>query len=187
MTGDDMRKRPWELCRRLANPERLRLLRRVYNSGDGLNVGVATDDMTLGQPATSQYLLQLESLGLVRRERAGRYVNYTPDIRNANALIRPIAEMLLDHFTSGTTSLPCAYAFPALANAKRARIVHCLSVATTMTDEEVCERFNIHPRHLMRETRAILDCGLARHEGGRFVYVRPTDAIARAIIRESGV
>ena len=90
---------PWELCRKLANPERRALLRMVCEAKDGLNVGLAQDGAVgLEQSGTSQYLGQLWKLGLIRRVRSGRFVNYYADAENAHALVKDVAVALQERF-----------------------------------------------------------------------------------------
>ena len=58
-----MAKAFWKVCRKLANEERLDVLRRVMISStkQGLSVGQVSDMVRLGQPATSTYLAQLQN------------------------------------------------------------------------------------------------------------------------------
>ncbi len=50
-----------DVCRKLANEERVDVLRRVMiSSEEGLSVGQVADMVRLEQPATSVYLAQLE-------------------------------------------------------------------------------------------------------------------------------
>ena len=88
-------KEVWELCRRLNNPTRLKLLMDVYSQklDDGLNVGIAMDDNSLKQSATSAHLSALASLGIIRRCRSGRFVNYYPEISEESPSVAEIARL----------------------------------------------------------------------------------------------
>ena len=73
-----------ELCKLLHNPLRLEILRRVYDAKGGVNVGYLADEFTdsgLGLSGVSQYLKQLERIGVVKRERAGRTTPRTHRMR----------------------------------------------------------------------------------------------------------
>lgn len=179
-------KEPWELCKKLNNPERLALLRSVYRTEDGLNAGLAIESARLGQSGTSQYLKQLEDLGLIRRERAGRFVNYLPDLRNANIRIRPIGELLKTRLTAkGGADLTFTRHFPALMNARRARIVAALAACGELSGDEICDRFNIISKHLTREMKPIVDCGLASVAADIYRYIKPNDSISQEVIAQT--
>jgi DNA-binding transcriptional ArsR family regulator len=69
----------WKVCKKLANEERLDVLRHVILSpaDEGITVGQIADVVRLGQPATSIYLAQLQNdCGLVSSSREGRYCLY---------------------------------------------------------------------------------------------------------------
>ena len=86
-----------EMCKLLNNRLKLEILVRVFESEDGINVGYLADDMQnsgLGLSGVSQYLKQLERLGVVRRVRAGRYVNYEMDLRRADPKVRTAVEAI---------------------------------------------------------------------------------------------
>ena len=66
----------WKVCKKLANEERIDVLRHVMISleEEGIPVGQICDMVKLGQPATSTYLAQLQNdCGLVASTREGRY------------------------------------------------------------------------------------------------------------------
>ena len=127
----------------MANPERRSLLRMVCEAKDGLNVGIAQDGAEgLKQSGTSQYLGQLWKLGLIRRVRSGKYVNYYADAENAHALVQNVAVALQDRFRaeSGGNSHDEGYlpVMRVMGNAMRARIVGMLAREGQATREYVC-------------------------------------------------
>ena len=88
-----------DLCKLLRNPLRQRLLSRIYLSLDGVNVGFLVDmlsDAGLNQSGVSQYLKQMEQLGVIRREQAGRYVNYKADTQRANERVARAVRLIFE-------------------------------------------------------------------------------------------
>ena len=115
------------MCKLLSNPLRLEMLARVYSAADGVNVGVLADELSqsgIGQSGVSQYLKQLASLGVIRRIRSGRYVNYIrheapePAVRKA---IEAIASRMKKNRNRNF-----AYVFGVMMNPFRARVVDSL-------------------------------------------------------------
>ena len=76
----------------LADPTRLRLLKLLcqQHEPDALCVGALVGVLGVSQPAISQHLRVLKSVGLVRGERRGYHVHYSVDIealRHYQALV----------------------------------------------------------------------------------------------------
>jgi DNA-binding transcriptional ArsR family regulator len=67
----------WRTCRVLAGPTRLELLRRILEMPDQC-VAELTAAVGLSETRASQELRRLQSRGLVRTERSGRWVRYRP-------------------------------------------------------------------------------------------------------------
>ncbi len=175
----------WDICRKLNNPERLELLKRVYTAAYGLNIGLAQDSTSLGQSGVSQYMKQLEALGLVKRERSGRFVNYHPELQSGSLASRALVPLLMERFRVKNPDLSFTRAFPALMNPLRARIVALLAKSGILSPEAICDKFNIQSRHLARHMKPILDCALAKEEPGAFVYIPQSDPIVNTIIEQS--
>ncbi len=173
----------WEYCRKLNNEARLELLRQVYVSKFGLNVELAGDTSKLGQSGISQYMKQLEALGLVKRERIGRFVNYHPELKAATIVARTLVPLLMELFKSSRKpDLSFTHVFPALMNPLRARIVARLAKKGAMTFDEITDEFDIQPRHFSRHMTPILECALAVKDGDTYSYQPPSDPIAQTII-----
>ena len=69
----------WYVCKRLMNAERVDALRKVMLAPEPMIVTQLADMLRIKEPATSQYLTQLEvDCGLVASIREGRYVSYPP-------------------------------------------------------------------------------------------------------------
>lgn len=181
----------WELCRKLANPERRALLRKVCEARDGLNVGIAQDGNDgLKQSGTSQYLGQLWKLGLIRRVRSGKYVNYYADAENAHALVQNVAVALQERFRAESESnshdegyLPV---MRVMGNAMRARIVGMLAREGTANRDYVCDKTGLEVKALMRHLKSAFDIGLVQIDAGETLKVIPPfDSIAQLILKAS--
>lgn len=178
----------FDLCRRLDNPIRRELLRRVYTSLDGgYNVGLAQDNSGLGMSGTSQYLKQLEELGLIRRERCGRYVNYLADWSVAPTGIRDLAAQFHARFAEGGTLESLAPVFHAVMNPFRGRVLNWLSRGGSGEKSLLCERFNKRREILARDLKPAIDVGLLDmtdddETAGEYVYCPPTDPLALHIL-----
>ena len=179
----------WELCRKLANPERRSLLRRVCEARDGLNVGVAQDGSdALKQSGTSQYLGQLWKLGLIRRVRSGKYVNYYADAENATALVRDVALALQERFRAeaggGDRDEGYLPVMRVMGNAMRARIVGMLAREGSAGREYLCEKLGLYGRTFDRHIKPAIDMGLVECDEGDILRLNlPSDPIARLIVK----
>ena len=112
------------LCKLLSNPLRLEMLGRVCLAADGVNVGVLADDLSqsgIGQSGVSQYLKQLALAGVVRRMRAGRYVNYVRCDPPVPAVRKAVGAIVQRMKTSNDRDF--AYIFNVMMNPFRARVV----------------------------------------------------------------
>lgn len=176
-----------ELCKVLNNPLKLELLLRVHSVRDGANVGVLADEMSrrgLVLSGVSQYLKQLESLGVIRRSRDGRYVNYYPDLRGASADVKAVVEALVSRKGSLAELAPV---FAALMNPFRTRVVALLHKAGEISGVEICEKTQHSLRYLKRDLQAAVDAGLLwadDSEPALAVYrsCEPKDPIARLLV-----
>ena len=177
-----------DLCKKLYNPIRLELLKRAYTALDGgVNVGFAQDDSGLGISGTSQYLKQLEDLGLIRRERAGRYVNYLADWSHAPSDIGEIAALLSARFKANGEVESLVPFFGVMMNPLRARVVHYLAKGGDGTKTHLIERFKQSKRTFDRDLKPARDAGLLDMDdddatAGRYIYLAPSDPIALRII-----
>ncbi len=178
------------LCRVLANPLRLEILARIYCSQDGFNVGFLADEMQkhkLGVSAISQYLMQLERMGLIRRRREGRYVNYYPIFAGAPASIRGIVKLIVENLRS-QGSRDYARAFVALKNPFRARVVGLLSHKKSLSTEAICIRLEHEMRYLYRDLKSAIDAGLIRADGNcsdaSYFYIPPKSEIVQLMIEQ---
>ena len=179
----------WELCRKLSNHERRALLRMVCNSKDGLNVGIAEEESNgLQQSGTSQYLGQLWKLGLIRRVRSGRYVNYYPDAENAHVLIQDVAVALQERFRSeDKDTTPNEDYLPVMrvmGHAMRAKVIGMLSREGTLSLDYLCDKTGLTAKSLARHLKPAIEIGLVEEIGdGSLKINTPADPIARLLIK----
>ena len=175
-----------KLCKLLNNPLKLEMLSRVYLAKDGVNVGVLADEMSsrgLVMSGVSQYLKQFESLGVMRRERAGRYVNYCPNPKAAADMKSAVIAIV-----SRKENLPAlAPYFAALMNPFRAKVVAALRKAGEISGVEICERTEHQLRYLKRDLQAVVDAGLIWADDSEpslavYRYREPSDPVARLLV-----
>ena len=184
-------KEVWELCRRLNNPTRLKLLMDVYSQklDDGLNVGIAMDDNSLKQPATSSHLSALASLGIIRRCRSGRFVNYYPEISDESPRVAEIARLIRERWRTNPHNLAFSEVFPVMMNAFRAKAVANIALTDGITLLELAEKYDKEMRLVTRDLKPAVEGGLlsvsAEGPDGIYAYIPPADPIARRIVELS--
>jgi len=174
----------WDMCKLLSNPKRLNLLVRIYaEKHDGLNVGLAVEDAELGQPSTSAYLRQLEDIGLIRRERSGRFVNYYANTRLARDEISVVADMIMERVRLDPKDRDFAAHFPILMNPFRMRVLHFLHERGACSRISLCKKFDKDLRILTRDLTPAMDGGLiALGEDDTYRYLPPDEPATRRII-----
>lgn len=176
-----------EMCKLLNNPLRLEILLRTYAARDGMNVGLLADEMRplgLGVSAVSQYLRQLERLGVVRRERAGRYVNYVADVRRAHPKVRRAVEAVVAAAGKGDGLTPI---FAALMNPFRARAVAAVAKAGALSATDLCAKLRHQTKYLKRDLREAVDAGLLVADDtetalATYCYIVPADPTAQLLV-----
>ena len=179
-----------ELCKLLNNPLRLKMLMRVYASRDGVNVGILVDEMLnegLNQSGVSQYLKQLEHLGVIRRERAGRYVNYYADCTNCDSQVAEAVRRIVDRVRANG-DLDFTRFFGVLMNPFRAAVITYLAAGNAGDPAAICTAFGHQRRYLRRDLQVALDEGLLAVDDtseflGVYSYVKPSDKFVAALVR----
>lgn len=187
--------RVWELCRLLKNPKRLDLLVQIYRDCkdprlDGVSVNDMVDDGLLNQAATSEYLKQLEGIGLIRRQRVGKSVRYFPDYSSAEDAIRDFASLLRGRLQTERYGLDFIKYMPALSNAFRASAVNVIAENGRMSVEMLCDLFKRPPRFLFRDLKpAVVDTLLGTDDSENptvYWFQPPSDAIAQRLVELAG-
>jgi len=174
----------WDMCKLLNNPKRLNLLVRIYvEKHDGINVGLVLEHSNLVQSSTSAYLRQLEDIGLIRRERSGRFVNYYANTRSARDEVSVVADMIMERVRRNPKDRAFATHFHVLMNPFRLRVLHHLCENGNGSRAFLCEKFDKEPRILTRDIKPAVDAGLlALDDEESYRYLPPSDPIPRRII-----
>lgn len=185
--GDEV----WQLCRLLRNPKRLELLTRLYRdyrdpSLDGFTVGAAQDRALLKMSATSEYLKSLESIGVIRRRRIGRYTCYYPDTLRAKPAIREIATHMRQRLLQRSNDMSYVAILGVMGHALRASIINRLAVTGRQSLSQISEWTHKPPRALARDLKPAQIIGLLYCDTDDFdrTYACriPADPVAQLII-----
>ena len=189
----------WKVCKKLANEERIDVLRKVMAASEkeGLPVGQIADAVRLGQPATSTYLAQLQNeCGLVACTRAGRYCLYRAEPDAADAKSVALFQALKRFFRTETTgwtfangARPPAPTFlavlPALANAMRVQVLRFVRAEKRTDRVKVIAATGFSDINVRRHLACLPSCGLVENEDGDVFWREPADALSRLFIELS--
>ena len=194
-----MAKAFWKVCRKLANEERLDVLRRVMISStkEGLSVGQVSDMVRLGQPATSTYLAQLQNdCGLVASTRDGKYCLYRaepdPTDERLTRLCAALQKFFRDEsadfvFVNGRRPKPPPFLsiLPALANEARVRLLQIVRTEKRTDKPRLMKATGLTELNVRRHVACLSDCGLAEISGSEIVWREPSDPLSRLFIQLS--
>jgi len=189
----------WKVCKKLANEERIDVLRHVMISPEkeGIPVGQISDMVKLGQPATSIYLAQLQNdCGLVASTREGRYCLYraTPDVSDERimtlfAALQKFfrAESAGFVFVNGRRPKPPPFLsiLPALANEARVRLLQIVRTEKSMDKPRLMKATGLTELNVRRHVACLVDCGLSEINGCEIVWHEPSDSLSRLFIQLS--
>ena len=194
-----MAKTFWKVCRKLANEERIDVLRHVMISPEkeGLPVGQISDMVRLGQPATSIYLAQLQNdCGLVASTRDGKYCLYraTPDASDERivtlfAAMQKFfrAESSGFAFVNGRRPEPPPFLsiLPALANEARVRLLKIVKAEKRTDKPTLMKSTGQTELNVRRHVACLSDCGLVDINGSEIIWRDPSDPLSRLFIQLS--
>lgn len=172
-----------DLARLLANPLKRTIVLRVYAAKDGFNVGLLADEMRqegLGMAGVSQYLRQLEQIGIIRRYRCGKYVNYVGDARAANPAVRKAFELVLDRMRRDEGGFESV--FGVLRNPFRASVIAALSKGRCLSAATICDKTGHNIKVLKRDMQEALDAGLVETDGETYRFVEPSDSVVARLV-----
>ena len=189
----------WKVCKKLANEERIDVLRHVMISleEEGTPVGQISDMVKLGQPATSIYLAQLQNdCGLVASTREGRYCLYraTPDVSDERivtlfAALQKFfrAESAGFVFVNGRRPKPPPFlsVLPALANEARVQLLQIVKTEKRTDKSTLMKSTGLTELNVRRHVACLVDCGLAEINGGEIVWCEPSDPLSCLFIQLS--
>ncbi|KPK68068.1 hypothetical protein AMJ87_12450 [candidate division WOR_3 bacterium SM23_60] len=65
-----------DICKALGDPTRIKIIKLLSSRGRILCVGAIAHELGISQPAVSQHLKVLKSIGLIDDRRAGCHVHY---------------------------------------------------------------------------------------------------------------
>ena len=189
----------WKVCKKLANEERLDVLRRVMIASvdEGLSVGQIADVVRLGQPTTSVYLAQLQNdCGLVTSTRDGRYCLYraTPDASDER--ISSLFTALREYFRNESAGFafvngrrPSAPQFlsilPALANEARVRVLRVVRDEKHTDKNHIMSATGLTELNVRRHLECLLECGLAKGCFADISWIEPSDNLSKLFIQLS--
>ena len=184
-----------EMCRKLSNPKRFDFLVRLYKDERplefaGFNVSGALDGAEVNWSATSVYLKGLADLGLVRRERAGRLVNYSPDFSLAKSCVAEIASLMRDRMRSNPDDLSFVPIFRVMMGSRRSKVVRHIAGGGSGRISDLRERFGfIRLSDLERDLKFATDARIldldSQDPDGTYSYITPADPIARRVVELS--
>ncbi len=199
VTWGEMKRREFrDVCRKLANEERVDVLRRVMiSSEEGLSVGQVADMVRLEQPATSVYLAQLErDCGLVAAKREGRYCVYRAEPDKSDGRIAAIFDALRTFFRAESSRFvfvngerPDTPAFvsvlPALANETRVRLLGYIRRERHTDKGNTMKSSGLTEVNVRRHVACLAECGLVEVNGCAYTWREPSDAVSRLFIELS--
>ena len=184
-----------EMCKLLNNHTRFDLLVRLYSDDRsldqaGFNVSGAADKSNGKLSATSAHLLALARIGLVRREHAGRLVNYSADYSKAAPAVAEIAALMRERLRRDRTDTSFAAIFRPMMGSQRSRIVRHIAAGGCGNVQYLREKFNIvRLNDLERDLKPALEAHIldldSNDPSGNYTYVTPADPIARRIVELS--
>ena len=194
-----MTKAFWKVCKKLANEERLDVLRRVMISREdgGLSVGQISDMVNLGQPATSIYLAQLQNdCGLLESSRNGRYCLYRATKSENDSSLAKLSDALRKYFleesaghvfVNGRRPKPPSFlaVLPALSNEARARLLQIVKSEKRVNRTRLVKATGLSELNVRRHVACLVECGLAEVAGGEIVWREPSDSLSRLFIKLS--
>jgi len=187
------------MCRRLANPERVNLLRTVMTilEPGGLPVHHLAELAGMKVSATCQYLAQLESeCGFVESVRQGRYVLYRTATQFDSDMTDRIVAALSDRFRreedglfvwrkSARPTPAFVTVMPALENESRLRVLAAIQAAGPHTKNGLVHRLGMSDINVRRHLKVLESCGLVARNNAQVEYRAPEDQLAQLFVQEA--
>ena len=184
------------LCRRLANRERLNLLRKVMMSPerDGLSAAHLAD-MTWLKPATARVHLRIlvDECGLVEPVRDGRYISFRTRREPECAALRRLVPALVAFFrtegrggcdvngakapdpTFAKLLLPLSCPF-------RIHVLRAVRDEGPLAEEALRRQCGLSAADAKRHLRTLTESGLVAANDGAFSFAEPTDSLSRLLV-----
>lgn len=184
------------LCRRLANRERLNLLRKVMSSPerDGLPAAHLADMTWMSPAAARQHLRVLDAeCGLVESVRDGRAVLFRPHLAAADEGLRRLVSALAEFFraegrggcdVNGVKPPDPAFAkiLRPLSDAGRVRLLLAIREAGTISKEALRKRSGLSAEDFRRGILTLSECGIVAVSGEDVSFSEPADPLSRLFV-----
>ncbi len=172
----------WRTCRVLANSKRLALMRCVIEPG-GITVSKAAEETGYPLAEVSLMLRQLQSRGLVRAQRKGRWVIYhgeaDPKIAHASTLLKAVAHALGRNVKPDDIVL----SLTAFTHARRIMLVRAMEEGGNSVErlQELCR---MSAPACYRHLSKLIHRGFVEKQADRtYRLVRPQDPLAQTLLR----
>lgn len=170
----------WRTCRVLSNEQRLRLLWKLFQLGEG-NVTALGEAVGLKEPLASAYLRALNARGLISSERRRNYVFYKPE---ANPEVEHAGQMLgsLRHCYEDLMPLArITYHMTAFTHPRRVDIVRALSQGEA-DDVRLSVQTRISPLALYRHIKKLVARGYVEKNGRELRLVEQGEGLAQDLL-----
>ena len=180
------------ICRRLANRERLNLLRKVMMSPerDGLSAAHLAD-MTWLNPATACIHLRVlsDECGLVESVRSGRFVTFRTRRAPGDATLRRLVPALVAFFraegrggcdVNGAKAPDPAFArlLRPLSDVSRVRLLRAIRDEGPLMVSELRSRCGLSAEEVSRHLRDLSRPGLVAEKDRGVSFVEPSDPLS---------
>ena len=184
------------LCHRLANRERLNLLRKVMMSPERNGLSAAhLADMTWLKPATARVHLRIldDECRLVESVRGGRLVSFRTRRAPKGAVLRRLVPALVAFFreegrggcdVNGVKAPDPAFArlLLSLSDASRIRLLRSIRDEGPLAENELCRRCGVSASDQKRDLRILEEAGLVAVRDGRLSFVEPLESLSRLFV-----
>ncbi len=186
----------FNLCKRLANRERLNLLRKVMSTPlqEGLTVADLAD-MAWLKPATARLHLHVleDECGLIESVHEDRYVTYRtrrnvqdPDLQR---LVPALVKFFRDEGrgwcdVNGLKAPDPAFAklLPALSDENRVRVLFSTRKDGLISRTELLTRCGLAEPELRHHLQVLTKAGLVVKEGDSISFVEPSDSLSQLFL-----
>jgi len=187
------------MCRRLANPERVNLLRTVMTilEPGGLPVQHLAELAGMKVSATCQYLAQLEGeCGFVESVRQGRYVLYRAATQFDSERTARLVVALSGRFRreedgrfiwrkSARPTPAFVKVMPALENVSRLGVLAAVRTGGPLTKNDLVHRLDMSEINVRRHLKVLEECGLIMRNDALVEYRAPEDPLAQLFVQEA--
>ena len=186
----------FSLCKRLANRERLNLLRKVMSTPlqEGLTVSNLAD-MTWLRPATARAHLHVleDECGLVESVHEDRYVTYRTRCNIQDPDLQRLVPALVKFFrdeghggcdVNGLEAPDPAFAklLPALSDENRVRVLFEIRKVGQISRAELLTLCGLAESELRHHLQALTKTGLVIKDGDSISFAEPSDSLSQLFL-----